>query len=395
MPDETKKKVSTLTRATEVIDGSLFFVSEPDSTTESGYTSKASTVDVMAEKILGGIQYQTELQTTAKDIFGAINEAASTGGGSNVTMSDDAEGGVDLTVNGTMRNLAKQDDLMTTNNALSSLEETVVTGKYMDSFNLEMGWITKSGIDQDNTDTNRGVRTVNYIKLSDVEDLIIGERLGNSTIFSYDENKNFLRRKGYSTGSSLKDGTIALGDDVIYIRLVLYYDSSVIGEPTFEKFRECWSLEYKTGFSALDDRLTSVEKAISKEWTAIGTITTDNKDTELTVDLTGYSELYIVGNSLATGVTSLTVNGKSLTTTSSTSTTGMTTNGSRFVVMMFADDGTGAMYPVIYKHGTDYTSGLISNLSSYWLPLKISDITKIAFKDSSLITTCTFSILAR
>lgn len=74
MADETKRKVSDLARSIELQDGTLFFASAPDDASESGYTSQATSVEVLAEKLLGGIEYETDLETDAKNLFGAINE---------------------------------------------------------------------------------------------------------------------------------------------------------------------------------------------------------------------------------------------------------------------------------------------------------------------------------
>lgn len=81
MADETKKKLSNLPRAVELDEGALFLVSSPDSSTETGYSSMTATPGAIAERLLGNTRYETELDTEAKTIFEAINEAAQTGGG--------------------------------------------------------------------------------------------------------------------------------------------------------------------------------------------------------------------------------------------------------------------------------------------------------------------------
>lgn len=81
MADETKKKLSNLPRAVELDEGALFLVSSPDTSTETGYSSMTATPGAIAERLLGNTRYETELETEAKTIFEAINEAAQTGGG--------------------------------------------------------------------------------------------------------------------------------------------------------------------------------------------------------------------------------------------------------------------------------------------------------------------------
>lgn len=114
MADLEERRISDLTRALEVDSSALFEMSVPDDGAESGYSSYATDVETMAQKMLGGINFETQLQTKAKNIFGAINEAnqhGGGGGGSDVAMSDNPNGGVDLDVEGTTRTLAKQETI--------------------------------------------------------------------------------------------------------------------------------------------------------------------------------------------------------------------------------------------------------------------------------------------
>lgn len=74
------------------------------------YASYSASLAQIAELLNKGISYE-ELPTEAKDILGAITEIYNSGGGgggSSVTMSDNTEGGVDLTVDDETRTLATE-----------------------------------------------------------------------------------------------------------------------------------------------------------------------------------------------------------------------------------------------------------------------------------------------
>ena len=71
---DDKRYFKDLPRATEVPSDGLFPASFPDDTTFNGYSSFAVTVAIMAETILGRIDYDTDLETENKKVYGAINE---------------------------------------------------------------------------------------------------------------------------------------------------------------------------------------------------------------------------------------------------------------------------------------------------------------------------------
>lgn len=76
MPDEYAR-ISDLTRAIEVEPFSLVELATPNGGSETGFDSMAASLEVIARAMLGGIEFQTELNTDAKKIFDAINELES------------------------------------------------------------------------------------------------------------------------------------------------------------------------------------------------------------------------------------------------------------------------------------------------------------------------------
>lgn len=106
------KQIPEMIRATESHEDDLLLLTQPDGTSDTGYISRAGTVATVADEILNGIEYTTELITPHKTITGAINDAynhgGGGGGGSDVTMSENPSGGVDLTVENQKQTLAKQ-----------------------------------------------------------------------------------------------------------------------------------------------------------------------------------------------------------------------------------------------------------------------------------------------
>lgn len=130
-----------------------------------------------------------------------------------------------------------------------------------------------------------------------------------------------------------------------------------------------------------------------KEWVLKGTITTAEKDTGVNVDLSGCSELAILGSTEATGTVSLyaringSVNGLI---------NGVSASGSRSLIAMFNDTAFG------YFGTGKYTS--TPNANAYNIALncyavsrgsKIEEITRIYFSAPGTITDCNLSIYAR
>lgn len=72
MPDDYR--ISELDSVITITNGDLVELSTVDNNSESGYASVKSTITQLADKILKGIQFATDLDTENKTIIGAINE---------------------------------------------------------------------------------------------------------------------------------------------------------------------------------------------------------------------------------------------------------------------------------------------------------------------------------
>lgn len=76
MPEEVKR-LSEFERATEITPEALLFSSIADVTSESGYSTRAATLSLVAECIAKNIQFASDLETTSKSLIDAINEVNS------------------------------------------------------------------------------------------------------------------------------------------------------------------------------------------------------------------------------------------------------------------------------------------------------------------------------
>lgn len=81
MPDN--KRISELGTAATLDGTDLLEIAQVNAGSSSGYASAKTTLTALANKIAKGIQFG-DLQTTAKDLIDAINEAAISGGNSNI-----------------------------------------------------------------------------------------------------------------------------------------------------------------------------------------------------------------------------------------------------------------------------------------------------------------------
>lgn len=70
-------KISELERVQSLNNGDLVEVSQEDTYSETGYSSKSAKMTDLGEKVVNGIEYTSELDTSNKKIIGAINEIAS------------------------------------------------------------------------------------------------------------------------------------------------------------------------------------------------------------------------------------------------------------------------------------------------------------------------------
>lgn len=71
------KKFSDLERASSLNNGDLFAVAQVDAQAQTGYKSKSTETSTVAQKLLKGIEFPTDLETDDKTVLGAINEVNS------------------------------------------------------------------------------------------------------------------------------------------------------------------------------------------------------------------------------------------------------------------------------------------------------------------------------
>lgn len=72
MPDDNYT-ISSLTALSTINNGDLIEISTEDQTSETGYASGKATMTQLADKLLKGIQFATDLETASKTIIGGIN----------------------------------------------------------------------------------------------------------------------------------------------------------------------------------------------------------------------------------------------------------------------------------------------------------------------------------
>lgn len=80
------KSISQLDSAVSVSNDDLFETAVPDLQSETGYASKKHSLAAMANHIGTQVGF-TGLNTTAQTLVGAINELASTGGGTEISAT--------------------------------------------------------------------------------------------------------------------------------------------------------------------------------------------------------------------------------------------------------------------------------------------------------------------
>lgn len=128
---------------------------------------------------------------------------------------------------------------------------------------------------------------------------------------------------------------------------------------------------------------------VDKAWVLKGTLTTDNKDVGVTVDLTDCSEIAIKCYIVATGNSSLDTNLGILAYQISAS--GDRTSYVRCVNSPFGID------PIVKLYGSGDTTKVDANVTAYTLldNHSVSDINKFSFGSPSVIKSCNIQIYAR
>lgn len=152
MPEDTKR-LSELERATSVAPDSLLFGSNIDETAESGFSSRAVPVELLAEEMLKNMQF-ADLETDSKTIIEAINNAAESGGGGTADnvprYTDGSAGSIDFD-SITLRKNATYEDLETEEKtiigAINEVNSTKPSGVIYSTDEVEVGtWIDGSKI---------------------------------------------------------------------------------------------------------------------------------------------------------------------------------------------------------------------------------------------------------
>lgn len=151
MPEDTKR-LSELERATSVAPDSLLFGSNIDETAESGFSSRAVPVELLAEEMLKNMQF-ADLETDSKTIIEAINNAAESGGGGTADnvprYTDGSAGSIDFD-SITLRKNATYEDLETEDKTIIGAINEVnskPSGVVYSSDEVEIGtWIDGSKI---------------------------------------------------------------------------------------------------------------------------------------------------------------------------------------------------------------------------------------------------------
>lgn len=153
MMPEDGKSLNELERATSVAPDSLLFGSNIDETAESGFSSRAVPVELLAEEMLKNMQF-ADLETDSKTIIEAINNAAESGGGGTADnvprYTDGSAGSIDFD-SITLRKNATYEDLETEDKtiigAINEVNSTKPSGVIYSTDEVEIGtWIDGSKI---------------------------------------------------------------------------------------------------------------------------------------------------------------------------------------------------------------------------------------------------------
>lgn len=144
-----------------------------------------------------------------------------------------------------------------------------------------------------------------------------------------------------------------------------------------------------------NEALTPAQKTafwnrVEKEWVLKGTLNTDNKDSGVTVDLTGCTELIIWGGCTATGNNSLRANGKLLNYS-------VLTVARKGYLFKFEDSLLGFDCVLSKASETDKTTNMNYNINAYSIcdGTKIKDLKTFTFSAPANIASCDLEIYAR
>lgn len=188
-------KISELERVQSLNNGDLVEVSQEDSYSETGYSSKSAKMTDLGEKVVNGIEYTSELNTSNKKIIGAINEIASC----TPVYGNTASGAIATFDTSLALPLQNCTIGINTNTGVSGANVYVKGANLWDE-DWENGSISSS-TGEDTTGT--GIRAKNYIPVK--EDVIyypclnaeIQTNATNIQVRFYDANKNYIGSDNY------------------------------------------------------------------------------------------------------------------------------------------------------------------------------------------------------
>lgn len=220
-------KISELERVQSLNNGDLVEVSQEDSYSETGYSSKSAKMTDLGEKVVNGIEYTSELNTSNKKIIGAINEIASY-----TPVYGNTASGAIATFDTSLA-LSLQDCTIAINAVQEAGTPTPSSPKLISGFtganirvvgsNLtdeqwELGTI--DGTTGANTPGSTSLRTTNYIPIEPNTTYyfyIGGTGTGSTNPYLYDQNKQYIGR----LGTYLRNQTFTTPSNAYYIRLGL------------------------------------------------------------------------------------------------------------------------------------------------------------------------------
>ncbi len=150
------KKIHEIDRLTNELTPETLFEVEYTSEQFEGYMSFSATVEQIGYAIAKLVGYASDLDTNAKTIIDAINEVnkkaeeggGGGGGGSVVTISDNPDGGIDITVDGVTRTVLKkgQEFKVGTENAYTRVTEN---GFFVQQNDEESTWYYSNSFTKD------------------------------------------------------------------------------------------------------------------------------------------------------------------------------------------------------------------------------------------------------
>lgn len=129
---------------------------------------------------------------------------------------------------------------------------------------------------------------------------------------------------------------------------------------------------------------------LDKEWVLKGTLTTENKDSGVNVDLTGCTEIFIKGFTVAKGSGTIAFNGNAVLGS-------ISANGGRYSVAHWVSNPVFGLEAKTSRYIANATPTFVNNyLDSWCIPnLYVADITLVTLLGSSVITSCNIEIYAR